>query len=236
MTNSSSDVNGEQKSKGYPSLKAARNQLRRVFPGLFVLGKVLALGYSKRSFLVTSGFNESVRRKKPCRADGSAIPWMNYAMIEFLEQRLTRELSVFEYGSGNSTLFLADKVRDIVSVECDKLWYDYIKDQMPENVTLLFAEATEEDYLRAIDRQERRFDIVIVDAEMRNECLVHAPNHLSGQGVVLLDDAARDEYQSGIDGILSQGFKQLPFNGLKAGGIRSYRTTVFYRADNCLGI
>lgn len=221
---------------GYQKFKSARNKLRKFFPGVFVLGKAITLAYSKRSFLVQAGYFESVRTKTPCRRDGSPIPWMNYGMVEFLEQRLHNELTLFEYGSGNSTLFFAERVRDVVSVECDEGWYGYVKDSLPANVKLMFVAADGDSYVNAIDDGDRSYDIVVVDAEQRVNCMINAPQRLSAQGVILLDDASRDQYGPGIADLRAAGFKQLDFNGLKPGGVNTYRTTVFYRDGNCFGI
>lgn len=81
--------------------------LKRLFPSVSVFVKTLGLVYSKRSMLRKLGWVESVRTGKPCRKDGSPIPWMNYSVIQFLDERLNKDLSLFEYGSGNSTMFYA---------------------------------------------------------------------------------------------------------------------------------
>ena len=49
-------------------------------------------------------------------------PWLTFAAIRFLEQNLTRDMRVFEYGSGGSTLFFAEHVKAGVSVEHDLVW------------------------------------------------------------------------------------------------------------------
>ncbi|MDD5218185.1 MAG: hypothetical protein PHN49_00610 [Candidatus Omnitrophica bacterium] len=55
-----------------------------------------------------------------------AQPWLTYAAIEFLEQVLTSEMRLFEYGAGGSTLFYAGKVREVFSVEHDRRWYEKV--------------------------------------------------------------------------------------------------------------
>jgi predicted O-methyltransferase YrrM len=52
--------------------------------------------------------------------DGCA--WVTYGAIEFLEAGITRTMRVFEYGSGGSTIFLASRAREVVSVEHDHNW------------------------------------------------------------------------------------------------------------------
>ncbi|MBT8108700.1 MAG: FkbM family methyltransferase [Gammaproteobacteria bacterium] len=217
--------------------KDFRNSLRRYVPGLFVFGKMMALMNAKRSMLRTTGFIESVKRKRPCRPDGSPVPWMNYNVISLLEERLNKDVSLFEYGSGNSTLFFANLVGKVVSVECEESWYREIADSMPDNVTLLLNSPFDADrYVDTVIEQPQKFDVIVVDAEERPRCMQRAPDGLTDTGVILLDDAAREEYQPATQELLHRGFRKLDFEGLKPGGIRAYRTTVFYRSGNVLGI
>jgi hypothetical protein len=54
-------------------------------------------------------------------------PWMNFNVVSFLERELDETMTVFEYGSGSSTIFLSKKVKNIISVEHDLDWYLNIK-------------------------------------------------------------------------------------------------------------
>ena len=220
-----------------PSLKKLRNALRRIVPSWFVFGKGLGLLYSKRSFLRTSGYLLSVRLKQPVRPDGSPIPWMNYAAISFLEKRLTPDLVVFEFGSGNSTRFFARLVRRVVSVECDAGWYAKVSAELPTNVQLILCSPYDRDrYLATLTSRPERFDVIIVDAEDREACLRVAPDRLTERGVIVLDDANRPAYQDAIAYLGERGFKELDLEGLKPGGLRAYRTSVFYRPGNAVEI
>ena len=225
-----------EKSALFEKFKSFRNSLRRWIPGVFVLGKGLTLIYSKRSFLRESGYFKSVALKRPCRLDGSPIPWMNYGAINFLEERLGADLNIFEYGSGNSTIFFAGRVNTVTSLECDRGWYEYVKGILPSNASVLFCPIGDPAYVGTIAEQDRKFDVVIVDAEERVKCMLNAADFLTDRGVIILDDAARPDYREGVEGLLSRGFRVLPFDGMKAGGINVYRTSIFYRDNNCLGI
>jgi len=183
------------------------------------------------------GYIESVKTKKPCRKDGSPIPWMNYHVIQFLEERLTRNLSLFEYGSGNSTCFYASLVRNVTSIELDEQWYAHVKQTMPSNVKLiLFDVSSHESYGEIARQQDQKFDVIVVDAAERVDCLKKAPAALTDTGVIILDDAHFTNHAEGIAFLVDQGFRKLDFEGLKPNSIRAYRTSVFYRSDNCLGI
>ena len=48
---------------------------------------------------------KSVVAQRPVDADGRPLPWYTYPAIEYLEQLDFRDRTVFEFGSGASTLF-----------------------------------------------------------------------------------------------------------------------------------
>jgi len=221
-----------------PQNKPIRSLLRPLFPGVAVFAKMLGLMYSRRSALRKWGYIESTRTKTPCRRDGSPIPWMNYQVIMLLEDRLKPDLKLFELGSGYSTSFYAARVAHVTSVEKDPGWHAIVKKTLPANVDLkLFDGASGAVYSQAARGQAGQVDVMVIDADDRIECLMAAPAALSDRGVILLDDAQREEYRQGIAQFIAQsGFRKLDFEGLKAGAIGAYRTTVFYRDRNCLGI
>src|SRR4026208_2308977 len=51
------------------------------------------------------------------------VPWLTFKAAAWLDSHLHREMRVFEYCSGGSTVFLADRVGKLVSVEHDPDWY-----------------------------------------------------------------------------------------------------------------
>ena len=51
------------------------------------------------------------------------IPFMNFSAIRWLESYLRSNMAVFEWGSGGSTLFLVQRVNELVSVEHDDKWH-----------------------------------------------------------------------------------------------------------------
>ncbi len=217
--------------------KKIRRSIVKYFPRLLVFGKGMSLLYSKRSYLIESGYIASAISHKPIKRDGSPLPWMNYSIISFFEQRLSKELSIFEYGCGNSTLFFSGLVDSVVSVECNREWYDYVVKTMPENVKLILCDPFDgETYSKIIQQQGRKFDVVVVDAEDRVNCLINAQQSLTDKGVMILDDSKGEDSHSVIDYLQKQGFKKLDFEGLKPGRTRGYRTTIFYKNENCLGI
>jgi len=220
-----------------PRNRPVRSALRPWFSSIAVFGKTLGLVYSKRSALRKWGYIESTKTKTPRRRDGSPLPWMNYHIIAFLEERLTLDLTLFEFGSGYSTSFFASRVKQVTSIERDAEWYAAVKKMVPANVDLiLFDPDKEGSYCGAASRQGRKFDVIVIDADDRVECLKEAPASLSDGGVILLDDAQREAYRQPMADLVTEGFRRLDFEGLKPGAIGAYRTTLFYKSRNCLGL
>ncbi len=56
------------------------------------------------------------------------VPWMTLGAIEWLEGWLDHDKSVFEYGSGGSTLFLGQRAGRVWSVEHDAGWYAVVSE------------------------------------------------------------------------------------------------------------
>jgi len=197
----------------------------------------ISLIQSTDSYLYETGWMQSLQKKRPIDGSGNPIPWMNFSVVGFLAERLTNDLKVFEYGSGHSTYFFAKKVKQVTSVECDVKWFRTVKAQAPENVRQIFKEKDNDgDYCRVIGTMGDTFDVVVIDGLDRVNCVKQAIPALSSRGVVLLDDAQRDQYDEGIVFAKEKGFRVLVFEGLKANGSKINKTAVFYRDGNCLGI
>lgn len=169
----------------------------------------------------------------PVDEQGDPIPWMPYALIDFLDDRLTADLRVFEYGSGNSTRWFADHVNEVVAVEDDKEWFDRIRSSTPPNADIIHR--TGDDYPAAIDKHGE-FDVVVVDGSDRVTCAEMAIEHLTPGGIVLWDDSNEAEYQSKIEDLKGDGFKECFFAGLGPVTTNRQRTSVLYKQENCLNI
>ncbi len=211
-----------------------KHSLTRRFPKLSACYTLLAKG---DSYLHSTGWIESKRRGYPCRPDGSELPWMNYAVIAFLERRLNKTLSVFEYGSGYSTLFYARRVRNVISVEYDQAWIASIGPRLPPNASVLFVpDDVDGDYCRAIARSGDSFDVVVVDGKDRENCVKQSMQALSSRGVIVLDDSQRAGYAPAISYAQDKGYLTVDFEGLKPTDSSWCRSTILYRRENCLGL
>ncbi|MFY7839491.1 MAG: hypothetical protein ACOVP7_04400 [Lacibacter sp.] len=60
------------------------------------------------------------------------IPWMSFAAIDYLKTWFRNEMVVFEYGSGGSSLFIAQRVQQLYSIDHDEAWYDKVQQLITE--------------------------------------------------------------------------------------------------------
>ena len=85
-----------------------------------IKSKLSTFGYS---YLQSQGYwNDN-----PIDQDGY-IPWYTYPAISFLKDIISPDMKVLEYGSGYSTLFYKDKVKELTTVEHDANWAQKIID------------------------------------------------------------------------------------------------------------
>ena len=195
------------------------------------------LSFNQKGYLYDIGWFKAFDTKSPVDGEGNPIPWVTYSFIDFIKNRIKKQHTVFEFGSGNSTFFYAKSAGIVVSVEHDKEWFDKIVKDKPENSEMIFCELVRGgDYCHMPVKLEEKFDVIIVDGRDRVNCCKQAVDALTDEGVVVLDDSEREYYREGIDFLLKKGFKQLSFSGISPGLFYNKATSVFYRADNCLGI
>jgi hypothetical protein len=197
------------------------------------LKKVLSFG--TKGYLVDIGWFNSFNAKMPVDEYDEPIPWVTYSFIDFIKNRIKLSHRIFEFGSGNSTYFYAKRAMEVISVEHDKAWFDKIFSQKPINSELIFCELqTDGKYCRMPLNFPQKFHIIIIDGRDRENCCKQSLSALIADGVIILDDSERVQYQEAIAFIKEQGYKELSFTGISPGSFIYKSTSVFYRKENCL--
>ena len=182
------------------------------------------------------GWFNSFYKKESTDKHNKPLPWYTYPFISFLEPRLSKEMNVFEYGSGNSTIWFSERVSFITSVEHNKGWYDKVKKELPSNVSLVYKEIQNNCYANEVSSSGNKYDFIIIDGVDRNNCVYACINHLTPTGVIIYDNSQRDEYKESINFLISKGFKKLDFWGMTAITPVISCTSIFYKNGNCLEI
>lgn len=195
------------------------------------------LSYGHKGYLATIGWFTAFDTHQAVDEAGQPLPWVTYSFIDFIKTRLNKELAIFEYGSGNSTLFYAKRVKRVVSVEHDEAWFNKIVKEKANNAEMIFTQLEKGgEYSQKAKLLREKFDVIIVDGRDRVNCCKHSIEALTANGVLVLDDSEREIYQEARTFLTEKGFKELPFTGISPGLFYNKATSVFYKTDNCLGI
>ncbi|NEU10331.1 class I SAM-dependent methyltransferase [Flavihumibacter sp. R14] len=195
------------------------------------------LSFGVKGYLAEIGWFNTLKSKSPQDENGNPIPWVTYSFIDFIKDRIKKEHAVFEFGSGNSTLFYAKLAGKVVSVEHDQDWYNKIASSKPGNSEMIYcALVPDGDYCRMPLTADQKFDVIIVDGRDRVNCCTQAVNALTDSGVIVLDDSEREFYHPALHSLIALGFKELTFSGISPGLFYRKSTSVFYRSNNCLNI
>lgn len=187
--------------------------------------------------LKEDGWIRSLEEGVPVDAAGRPLPWINYPAIDFLARHVRPEMAVFEYGSGHSTLWWAERVREVVSCEHDREWIERIRPRVPAHVTLRHVPLEVDGaYSRTVAETPGRFDIVVIDGRDRVNCARHAVTGLNPGGVIVWDNTEREEYRPGFETLRAAGFRRVEFLGMPPGLNEKLETSVFYRDRNVFGL
>ncbi|GJQ63492.1 MAG: hypothetical protein SCALA702_25450 [Melioribacteraceae bacterium] len=191
----------------------------------------------KEGGLKNDGWFKSFKMKKSLDASGNPIPWFTYSSLKFIETRISENLTVFEYGSGSSTLWFSERVGKITSVEHHEGWFNHVKKTLPNNCELHFVKDVEgKNYSHYIEKLNNQYDVIIIDGIDRVNCCKIAPEYLTNQGVIIFDNSNRLDYEEGKKYLFTKGFKEIFFYG-NAPVVSIYScTSIFYKDENVFNI
>lgn len=133
--------------------------------------------------------------------DGSPLPWYTYPAIEYLNQLDFREKTIFEFGSGNSTLYWARRAKRVVAVEHDVQWFEKLSTP-PSNTECALREDVDQ-YVNFVHTLQEGADVIVIDGIERRRCAEGVTSRLRSGGVVILDNSdwftETAEYLRGLD-------------------------------------
>lgn len=193
--------------------------------------------YNKTSFIYQSGWDKSIKERKPLDSNGNIIPWTNYAFVAFLDKRIQPSVKIFEFGSGYSTYYFSSNGNEVISAEHHKDWIRKVEEMLPKKSIIIEVDGNNiETYANSIVIPNIKFDFILVDGLHRNACIISSLNFLTEKGVLVLDDSERIEYHTSFQLMKEKGFKELTFSSFKPGSYKLASTTIFYKNNNCMNI
>jgi len=205
-----------------------------------------------------NGWFMSVKTKQAVARNGEPIPWLTYPFIDFIGDRLNNSLEIFEFGAGNSSIYYAKRVKDVISIEHSPEWHKIIKSndkynypnldvrlvEIPKDMeekgyhTMAFTN-TENEYVFSLKKTGRKFNIVVVDGLFRNSCIMHSLDSLTEDGIIVLDNTSKlyiNQLKDGTNFLSNNDFKRIDFHGMGPIYSRKSCTSIFYRENNCINL
>jgi len=152
-------------------------------------------------------------------------PWLTQQAIRFLGENLRPEMHGFEWGSGRSTVWLASRVKRMVSVEHDPQWYEAIRRklaalQLSVDYRLVSKDKLDDYVGQIAEFPDGFFDFALIDGESREGCLRAVARKVRRGGFVILDNA---DYEFDTSSLSDYDY-QPTCNGV-------WRTDIFVRRD-----
>jgi hypothetical protein len=176
------------------------------------------------------------------------LPWTSWGSIEYLRAHVKPGARVLEWGGGGSTCFFVDRGCRVTTIESNEYWKDQIAKDATQGradgagtLDLQFIPAETKDpaavqrYIAAL-HQGDPWDVVLVDGleedylnriDCMREVAAH-PQRVRPGGMVILDDAWRDQYRIVPTEIFS-GWRRMSFRTLGPARLGVTQTDVYLR-------
>lgn len=166
---------------------------------------------------------------------GEMVPWITYPAIVFIWNLLSGDERVLELGAGSSTMWFAERVHSVLSLETSASWFQKLQAIKPPNVELVLVEEESRDSylacLREILGESSFFDVVLVDGGPdRVASATDCATHVKDDGLLILDNSDVSAYQSVVSYLAGNGFDRLDFFG-PAPGSRYLSCTSMFSKD-----
>ncbi|MFC8732589.1 class I SAM-dependent methyltransferase [Luteimicrobium sp. NPDC057192] len=128
------------------------------------------------------------------------LPWLAFVVIDRLDEIVGPESSVFEFGGGGSTVWFAERARQVTSIEHDPEWAALLEERFAAtpNVDVRHVAAaggSYDEYVASVESfPDDSLDVVLVDGRSRVRCALAAMPKVRPGGFLVLDDSQRKYY------------------------------------------
>ncbi len=155
-------------------------------------------------YITHSLINPLIARKTPIDL---GIPWISWQAIDFLDNFLQSNMIVYEWGSGGSSCFLAQRTKYLYGIEHSLQWHQKV-------ITILLEHGVDNTSLKlcsddfankySFEKSEYfnsmpdyEFDVILVDAPpdggrtLRPKCFYLSEKKIKPGGIIVVDDSWR---------------------------------------------
>jgi hypothetical protein len=183
------------------------------------------------NFFFESGWLQSLISSRPVNQYGEAIPWFTYPAIDFLDGFNKENWAVFEWGSGNSTIWWSKHVKKVIAVEDDTEWYNEVKNKISSNVEYSCC-VNNEYYEKIREFDDGCFDVIVIDGAYRNECAAESINKINKDGLIIFDNSDGVDFKEAQLLFMENDFFRVDFWGLIPSYAYKNCTSIFSKSTN----
>ncbi len=122
------------------------------------------------------------------------LPWWPYPVVSAIEGLVKPDWRVLEFGSGRSTLWLADRCAEVVSIESSPVWAAFVQKKSEAcsgDVNVIQRDF--EDYADTSAFADGSFDFCVIDGLVRYRCFENALRVVRPGGYIYLDNSDSDK-------------------------------------------
>jgi hypothetical protein len=149
------------------------------------------------------------------------VAWWTYPAMEYLEKSFKnkRNLTIFEYGPGASTIWLSKYAQELYFVEYDEEFFNFMKTKCEGSSVIKgeliapvhdiepkvrsgkkgYEDVNFEDYVDSIGNLGKKFDVIVIDGRARCACLKVAIEYLNTGGMIIFDNSNRKRYSECLE-------------------------------------
>lgn len=180
-------------------------------------------------FSYKTGHFRSALSQRAVSNTGSAIPWLTYPAIDFLQRRDFSTSDILEFGGGQSTIYWAHIANSVTCFEENQEWSQYIEQNTGENTSVILTEGEKDTQVEfvnsALNRSNKTFDVIIIDGLHRAPLFETAANRLNRRGMIICDNAEGYGFQ---DQWSRFDLLRVDFYGFAPGVHRQHLTTLHF--------
>ena len=171
------------------------------------------------------GFLESSRSDVPVNNKNQIMPMYTYPCYEWLDSIDWTGSKVFEFGTGYSTVWWQNKKVDYYGVEDDGEWYQRIIKLINGKQLKVKYEIDLKKYMKTIYDYDFKFDVIVIDGQVRFDCIKPALEKIKDNGMIIYDNS--DWHKSSKEELDKTDLIPIHFHGFKPIHVDSETTSCY---------
>ena len=171
------------------------------------------------------GFLESSRSDVPVNNKNQIMPMYTYPCYEWLDSIDWTGSKVFEFGTGYSTVWWQNKKVDYYGVEDDGEWYQRIIKLINGKQLKVKYEIDLKKYMKTIYDYDFKFDVIVIDGQVRFDCIKPALEKIKDNGMIIFDNS--DWHKSCKEELDKTDLIPIHFHGFKPLHVDSETTSCY---------